>query len=226
MKTVTLGLLGKKGSGKGTVAEALAALGYVEVAFADPLYEEVSKAFNIPIMALKDRGLKETPIAGLKLTECQDATFYGIASRFCLDAQAKGGVSGWMTSGFDGHFHLSPRVALQLWGTEYRRANDNFYWVKKLAARVQELEAQGHTKFCISDIREAMEAAWVKRRDNGFVWKIVRPDNPYESLGTGGHSSEAQVDTIAYDEGVLNNSDIPALTGLVRFMEGSLHVSK
>lgn len=216
-----IGLLGKKGSGKGTAAAALADIGYKEIAFADPLYKEVAEAFNIPVDMLKSRGTKETPLPALKLTLCKDSKFYGIASKFCLEAQQKGGVGGWMVSPLDRHFYISPRVALQLWGTEYRRADDNFYWVKQLAATVDKLKSEGWTRICISDVREAMEAAWVKRRDNGLVLKIVRPNNPYENHGTAGHSSETEVDSIAYDIGVTNDSSMEDLSDRVLQAERS-----
>ena len=207
-----IGLLGKKGSGKGTVAEALVGIGYKEIAFADPLYEEAAEAFNVSVESLKVRETKETPLSALKLTLCKDAKFFGIAHQWCVEALRPGsGQGGFMVSPLDGHFYLSPRVLLQLWGTEHRRKDDNLYWVKALHERVKQLSQEAGQGIVISDVREAMEAAYVKRRDNGSVWKIIRPNNPYEGVGTGQHSSETQVDTIAYDHILCNKGSITDL---------------
>lgn len=215
-----IGLLGKKGSGKGTVAAALQGIDYVELAFADPLYEEVSEAFGVPIARLKNRGTKEDIDPALKLTCCQDPKFMGIAQKWCIDDRNNlRNQGGYIISPLDGHFMLSPRRVLQLWGTEYRRADDNFYWVKKLDARLKLLKQEGCDAVVISDVREAMEAAYVKRRDNGVVWKLVRADNPYEDHGTASHSSETEVDKIAFDTLVNNNGSIEDLKHLALELE-------
>ena len=57
-----IGLHGAAGAGKGEVAAILAGIGFVEIAFADPLYAAVSAMTGIPIPKLKDREFKERPI--------------------------------------------------------------------------------------------------------------------------------------------------------------------
>ena len=219
-----IGLLGKKGSGKGTVAEALVGIGYKEIAFADPLYEEAAEAFSVSVESLKVRETKETPLSTLKLTLCKDAKFFGIAHQWCVDAKnANNGQGGFMVSPLDGHFFISPRLLLQLWGTEHRRSEDNFYWVKKLNSKVAELQAEGIKKVVVSDVREAMEAAWVKRRDSGYVWKIVRESNPYICCGTSAHSSEGFVDKIAFDYVLENNKSIMDLKSRAIILEEILY---
>lgn len=207
-----IGLLGKKGAGKGTVATALKANGYTEIAFADPLYAEAAAAFNVTVEQLAERSTKEMPLPQLTLNCCSDPVFYGIASHVLADERSKAGATGgYLYNHMSQQFELSPRKLLQLWGTEYRRAADNFYWVKKLASRIDELAAQGVDKVCISDVREHMEAAWIKRRDCGVVVKIVRPANPLENLGTNKHSSETQIDTIAHDFVIVNDRGLDDL---------------
>lgn len=60
MKNVNLiGVTGKIGAGKDTVAHYLARYGYLQCAFADPLKEAASVMFGIPIAEFYDRILKE-----------------------------------------------------------------------------------------------------------------------------------------------------------------------
>lgn len=63
-----IGLCGAAGAGKNTVAELLAdsdGCQFLQVAFADPLYECVSTITGLPVDKLKDRSVKETAIPWL-----------------------------------------------------------------------------------------------------------------------------------------------------------------
>lgn len=66
-----IGLAGRAGAGKDTVAQmivqAAGAVGYpaIVTSFADPLYEAVSAITGIPVNRLRDRELKEQPIEWL-----------------------------------------------------------------------------------------------------------------------------------------------------------------
>lgn len=61
-----VGLCGPAGAGKNTVARMLCeGHGYVELAFADPLYAAVSAISMLPVERLKDRAAKEAPIEWL-----------------------------------------------------------------------------------------------------------------------------------------------------------------
>lgn len=60
-----IGLSAKKRHGKDTFGAQLQALGYVRVAFADALYEEVADAYGVSVACLQDPATKETPMAAL-----------------------------------------------------------------------------------------------------------------------------------------------------------------
>jgi hypothetical protein len=66
LNATIVGLCGPAGAGKNTVAGLLRAHhGYVELAFADPLYEAVSAISMLPVETLKDRAVKEMPVEWL-----------------------------------------------------------------------------------------------------------------------------------------------------------------
>lgn len=58
--SILIGITGRAGSGKDTVAEHLReAYGFEPMAFADPLKEAASAMFNVPLWYFHDRDLKE-----------------------------------------------------------------------------------------------------------------------------------------------------------------------
>lgn len=62
MNTIIVGVMGKFGSGKDTVAERLVARhGFTRLAFADELRKEVAEEYGVPIALLTDRSIKEVP---------------------------------------------------------------------------------------------------------------------------------------------------------------------
>ncbi len=202
-----IGFAGKKGSGKDTAAaELVSQFDFYQTSFAKALYKEVADAFGIEVAELEIRELKELPSPALKLTSCKDEKFHGIAHQCLTDEYSRPGWKGFMVSPTDRHFYLSPRKALQLWGTEYRRAEDNNYWINLL-----EKDIVGHGKVVISDVREPHEVEFISFI-GGFTYKIVRPDNPYENVGSAAHSSETQVDGLRSDRTIWNKD-------LARFKE-------
>lgn len=61
-----IGLAGAAGAGKGSVANVLVTgAGFVEIAFADPIYEAVAAITGISVEKLKDRRIKEAVIPWL-----------------------------------------------------------------------------------------------------------------------------------------------------------------
>ena len=119
-----IGLSGPAGVGKDTVADYLVEThGFTKFSFSDALYREVSEAFGISIEELQRRETKEKLHDKLIETRCKDAEFVKFM-RSAPDENISTYV--WPRS-------FSPRWVLQRWGTDYRRAQDPDYWVKKTA---------------------------------------------------------------------------------------------
>ena len=212
MKVV--GLVGQKRSGKDTVAEVFESLGWYRTSFAKALYREVSEAFGISVIELQDHGMKEMP--WLDLSSCKDLEFLELAKAlsrvYTLD---KGDTLGIQSEDLKS-FKLSPRRVLQWWGTEYRRKDDTFYWVRKLS---QELAEHKPKHVVISDIRELHEAAYVKRSE-GYLLKVIRPGLAEDA--TSSHSSEKNLEHISVDGKIFNTSTFEHLRNDIVEMEKRL----
>ena len=159
---------GSAGTGKDTAADILAThCGFTRLAFADALRTEVQAAFNVPAELLTRRDLKEMPTAALALVECNDMGFIGAVCRIEM-MRGRALTWSWLEA------QRSPREVLQLWGTEYRRAQRINYWLEALRQSITQRHAlDGRTRFCISDCRFENEAAMI-RAMGGVVWQITR----------------------------------------------------
>lgn len=81
-----------------------------------------------------------------------------------------------------------PRTLLQWWGTEYRRAKDPDYWVKKLRKTLLDHSPE---VALITDVRFPNEADFIHEM-GGFVVKCTRLGNP--DVVVNEHPSEAAMD--------------------------------
>ena len=152
-----LGLTGGAGSGKDSVADILVQEhGFQRIAFADALYEEVSTAFNVPITFLKNRETKESPTPRLALGCCANEEFCRVVMRACGVFRG----AAW-----------SPRQILQWWGTEYRRAQRESYWIDKVRDRIL---SNGSLGWVITDVRFQNEADLVQEL-GGQLGLVLRP---------------------------------------------------
>ena len=160
---------GSAGTGKDTAADILATHGgFTRLAFADALRTEVQAAFNVPAELLTRRDLKEMPTAALALVECLDYGFIGALVRYNMDRVSIPLDYSWYTC------QRTPRSILQLWGTEYRRAQRINYWLEALRSRITQLHAlDGRSRFVVTDARFENEAAMI-RAMGGVVWQITR----------------------------------------------------
>ncbi len=199
-----VGLTGSPGSGKDTVANLLVThCGYKKLAFADPLYAEISEAFGVEMIALKHRPHKEIEFPFLSLSMCTSRDYVN-AVLACLSqkAQEKG-------LDFDHRRELhkprSPRWTLRMWGDEYRRQNHgDGYWISQMIGRIQFLKKEvEQDRFVISDVRYHNEKELV-RRYGGALWNITRNTAP---LRVGEHGSE--VDPVEFDPDVVINNSFP-----------------
>ncbi|QTW18209.1 hypothetical protein [Comamonas kerstersii] len=193
-----IGLTGPNGAGKDTAAEMLAGKltregrSTVVMAFADALYEEVSAAFFLNPLHLKDRATKEQPLQQLSLTYCGDQQFAQVVQQ---------------QTGCTAYTPHSPRQILQWWGTEYRRAQQPDYWVQRLLAKVQQHREAGVQHIIVTDVRFADEAAAI-RTQGGQIWRIHRPN--YTPAGTG-HVSEVTGEEFAPEVTIRNEGTMELL---------------
>lgn len=183
--TLILGLAGHAGAGKDTVALYLEQrYGFTIFAFSDALYREVTEAFGLESEdLLRDRDTKEEPTELLALKNCKDEGF--VLRLFKLVA----GTAAHLRMGTDPDLgavpiigldtYLSPRQILQWFGTEYRRAQDPDYWVKKTAewlAAVPKLFAYPEMApqlFVNTTVRFPNERQWIHDM-GGNTWHVFR----------------------------------------------------
>lgn len=161
MRTKLIGLCGYAGAGKDATAALLRMVGYRRVAFADQVREEVGYAID------RSRYPKGTPEILRNLLD-------GIVDTREVDAKP---TSSRM------------RKILQLWGSEFRRAQDPEYWTKVAHRKIQDILLRGEG-VVVSDVRFENEVALVEAL-GGVIWKVVRP-----GLTSDGHQSEEGVDRI------------------------------
>lgn len=201
-----IGLVGVAGSGKDSCASMLQPLGFVQLAFADPLRDEVAAAFGIDARTLADPVLKHTALAGLAVVNSADSDFIVRMEALGQDLQAP----------------RSARWLMQQWGTEYRRAQHAAYWIDRLVARVAHLRAAGCHRLCISDVRMPDEADCVIVL-GGYLVRVQRADaQAHMDAEARRHTSEqfasrAQVQATVVNDGSLHDlarEVVVALTGL------------
>jgi hypothetical protein len=202
-----IGLSGLKGAGKDTCAAYLtSALGFVRVGFADTLYRQAAEAFGVTVEFMANRETKETPLPQLALRNCKDPAFVQcVIEEIHLDSGA------FIGDAYLDH-PLSPRVVMQLWGTEYRRKRGvDSYWLDIVHAAIQ---AQPEKSFVITDVRFLNEFNFV-RRTGGVNVRVRRPAlEAAEALqraknGTAAHSSETELLAIKSDAEVVNEEGNP-----------------
>ncbi len=208
-----IGLLGLKGCGKDTAAELLAMHGFTRMAFADELYAEAARAYEVTPHFLSRRDTKEMPLERLALKHCRDAQFVAL-----FTAEASGGrftVEEVLSS------PRSPRWVLQQWGTEYRRKSRwgrEEYWVDPLMRKIDS-KPRG-SRVVLTDVREPIEVRRIQER-GGLLVRIRRrkiealdAEAVAAGLVSALHSSEILARTCAVDLEVENvEGDPQAMRG-------------
>ena len=199
--TVT-GITGLAGDGKDTVADLLRThCGARTLAFADALRQEIVDAFCIEELLLTRRATKELPLPALALNNCTDRAFVDRMVVHYMAGAIDGGVEGERISLTAPR---SPRQIMQWWGTEYRRSQNDAYWVSHAHQHMQWLSKSQHADLVVlSDVRFVNEANLV-RRWGGQIWQIKRPGL---GLAHGAHASEVTGDHYAPDAVIVNAHD-------------------
>ena len=190
-----VGMAGRAGAGKDTCAAILAsAHACATLAFADAVRAELAKAFGVDVRLFTDRRLKESPTLELALKRCADLTF--------VDLVMAAGI------GMTYEKAISPRTAMRLWGTEYRRTHcGGDYWLSRAHERIEVLHREGWRRIVITDVRFLNEAKFVQMI-GGEVWRIRRQLSDQVDAA---HQSEMQVESISPNRTLHNDSTVSAL---------------
>ena len=98
------------------------------------------------------------------------------------------------------------RRLMQEYGTNVRRADDPFYWVKKWVKRIQFKENGGYDKIVVDDCRFKNEADAVDDM-RGTMIKIIRDTGEDVDV----HVSETEMKDILSDHQIENNDSIQDL---------------
>ena len=192
-----VGLVGKKGVGKDATGNELAKLleklsgGWdfpLRSSFAKALYKEVSDKTGVPIEVLQDRKYKESfsnflfhPPKGERLRYL----------KYAIGLKGK-----------------SPREELQWHGAEFRRAQDEYYWIRQLQEEI--VINQRNRSIVITDVRFSNEVDLIKRL-GGVVVRLEADCNkdPYENTEHGSrHISEIELDCVKLPTVVRTYGDI------------------
>lgn len=204
-----IGLTGLAGTGKDTVAALLRAhCGASTLAFADALRAEIADAFCLETIFLTRRETKEQTLPALALKNCTERAF--------VDRLIVHHAAGLADDGIEGErLNLaaprSPRQIMQWWGTEYRRAQDAAYWVRKAHQTISWLsKAEQADLVVLSDVRFANEAELV-RCWGGQIWQVLRPG----AHPANAHTSEATGEQFAPDAVIHNTQGLRELRDAV-----------
>ena len=171
-----VGLTGYAGSGKDLIGALLAMRGYTRIAFADAVRMEV--ADHIGRQALAPVELDEDLRCVLN-----DFSVSDVWSKPTTPTM---------------------RRILQQWGTEYRRNQDQDYWVKIVDDQFKALDAPA----VITDVRHANECEWLRHR-GGVLLRVRR------NASNDPHSSERAIDALAVDAEIDNTGTLQELPGRV-----------
>lgn len=166
-------------------------LGYTQVAFADPLYDEVAYAFNVDVAELRSIEWKTKPQMKLQPRLGVSEEFAGVCLKLGLFMDEP------MTS----------RQIVQYWATEYRRTMyGDDYFVGKMIGRIRGLQG---CDIVITDVRHDIEAClghWLVSKgmkDSFRSIEILRHGTAHT-----GHSSDHRLSKFLIDAVVRNDTTL------------------
>lgn len=180
---ILLGISGKVGAGKDEFSDiAVAEYGFIKIPFALALKNEVKEFLQKYEVSFEDRNIWGTQKDKLEEFSFGDKIGDVIEEHPWLAGKCSG---------------ITFRLLLQLWGTEYRRAENDNYWVE------QTLNAsRGHHRVIMSDLRFQNEYDAI-RNFGGATIRINRVMEIDPSVEA--HSSETGLDHIRRWNYVIDN---------------------
>lgn len=203
MSRIIIGLAGKKGSGKDTLASVLVEKhGFSRLAFGDYLKDIITQCLDVPSYSLFTERLKDRPFDNpIKFTEEHFTRLLKALDDYDCgfrDESFRAMVQTFLTTEF-----TTPRQIMQFVGTDIvRQFFDEDTWVKMLK---KDLDEQISSKIVITDCRMTNERDLV-RSLGGKLGLVVR-DNSINKDDT--HLSENNLGEVdEYDYIFTNNSEI------------------
>lgn len=188
-ESLVLALKGPLGCGKTTASQYLVNKhGFVKISFADALKLEI---FN----AVWTGHYPQQVVDRFNVDKYPDPVDEFPSTRF-IDIRDEAKIA-WVNK-----HKIVLRELLQYWGTEYRRTQDENYWVRRWTEKVAEYQ-DSYIPVCTDDCRFPNEKAALKRL-GGHVFFIDTPSESVEKFllerdgavnkGIVGHASEADND--------------------------------
>lgn len=215
--TMILSLHGRPGAGKDTIADYLVETrGFIKFGYADALYREVQQAFGLDDQAmLRNRAIKEDPQEYLALRHCKDPEFVALATSLIDSIYSEEKLL------YPTGLALSPRRVLQWWGTDYRRQQNDRYWIDKVDALIAGV--QGHFRypehrpnyFVAVDMRFENERAHT-HECGGNVWHVRSKREGLAPMND--HVSNQQLPVIEPEREIWNNDTVDRLYQGVELM--------
>jgi hypothetical protein len=200
LKHHIIGLTGFAGAGKDTVADLLVThAGFRKLAFADALKAELCEAFHVEPITFNRQEMKSHPMEALALSRCMEPGYVGAALTHLAAANPAIAVNEELVK------PRTPRQTMQLWGTQYRRAQDENYWADQVRRSIAYFMDQMHERnFVVTDCRFANEVD-ILRKMGGWVWQVKRPGLGAHNTPEGQHASATDGSEFSPDV-VLNNT--------------------
>jgi len=210
LKNHIIGLCGLASVGKDTVGDLLVThAGFRSTAFANALRMEVADAFHVEPIVFTRRELKEQPMSELALSRCTDKGYVGAALAHLAVIEPNMPANVQLTK------PRTPRQTMQLWGTEYRRAENPHYWARQVRDHIFYLMRQQlERNFVITDVRFANEVDTI-RSMGGYIWQIKRPGITAATTVEGAHHSANDGSEFEPDAVINNEHTIKHLQQLV-----------
>ena len=112
------------------------------------------------------------------------------------------------------------RIILQKWGTEYRRKQNERYWIDKIKTQVSFLRDNVDV-VVLTDVRFLNEVDYVKDECNGFIIKVIGSSR---RVLPSDHRSEMELDNITPDWLLPNRKGLPELSEGLCFLIQELNL--
>jgi len=202
-----IGVSGKARSGKGEFARiAKEEFGAEVVSFAGALKEEVANFLNSYNISWRPENLYGA-------NEFREETF--VVPQSCFQDYGFKSLLSFCNI-IDGEAICTYRSLLQWWGTEFRRAQDDDYWVKRALEKCNSYRSD--CKFyVIDDLRFENEAGALLDTGARLI-RVERPNNP-NPISNPWHPSETGLDEwIVWNYVVENSGTLEEYQDSVRFV--------